>query len=146
MHHALHRKMAPAQRRARVSCYYRDPLRMFIDTHLHLADSKFDVDRDAVFARAMAAGVTQWVEIAESPDSWEAAVSMATRHPHVFAALGIHPHHAHLYAASEWPLLEKRLREYFQNPKVVAVGEFGLDYFRMQNTKEQQGYLFCRQL
>jgi len=86
------------------------------------------------------------VEIAESPDSWEAAVELADTHPFIYASLGIHPHHAHEAGPGRWPELRKRLHEFLKHPKVVAIGEFGLDYFRMQNTKEQQDYLFRRQL
>jgi len=66
--------------------------------------------------------------------------------PFIYASLGIHPHHAHNAGPDRWPELANRLWELFKHPKVVAVGEFGLDYFRMQNTKEQQDYLFRQQL
>jgi TatD DNase family protein len=119
---------------------------MFIDTHAHVADEKFDADRDAVIARARDAGVITLVEIAESPEMWDAAVQLAESHPFVYASLGIHPHHAHRIGPAEWPTLAAKLRRLLLHPKVVAIGEFGLDYFRMQNTREQQDYLFRRQL
>ena len=119
---------------------------MIIDTHAHLADEKFDADRDAVIARARDAGVTTLIEIAESPEGWDAAVQLAEKHPFIFACLGIHPHHAHHAGPAEWPALAQKLRRLLQHPKVVAVGEFGLDYFRMRNSKEQQDYLFRQQL
>src|SRR4051794_3904085 len=110
---------------------------MLIDTHLHLADTKFDADRDAAIRRAQDAGVTTLIEIAESPATWDAAVALAEKHPFMYASVGIHPHHAHEAGPAEWPALEVRLRKLLQHPKVVAIGEFGLDYFRIQNTKEQ---------
>jgi TatD DNase family protein len=119
---------------------------MFVDTHLHVADSKFDADRQAVIARAQELGVTTLIEIAESPETWEAAVTMAEQYPSIYASLGIHPHHAHDAGPDQWPALSQKLRELLKHPKVVAVGEFGLDYFRMENTKEQQEYLFRQQL
>ncbi len=119
---------------------------MYTDTHAHLADAKFDADRDAAIGRARDAGVTTLVEIAESPDMWEAAVKLAESHPFIYASLGIHPHHAHQFGPEQWPALEIRLKKLMQHPKVVAIGEFGLDYFRMQNSKEQQDFLFRRQL
>jgi TatD DNase family protein len=119
---------------------------MFVDTHCHISDSKFDSDRLVVIERAAQVGVTPLVEIAESPDTWEAAVRLANQHPFIYASLGIHPHHAHEAGPDRWPELLKKLREFLKQPKVVAIGEFGLDYFRMQNTKEQQDYLFRRQL
>jgi TatD DNase family protein len=119
---------------------------MFVDTHCHVADEKFDSDRQAVIERATQAGVTTLIEIAESPDSWDAAVALAEKYPFIYATLGIHPHHAHEVGPAEWPGLSRKLREHLKHPKVVAIGEFGLDYFRMQNTKEQQDYLFRQQL
>ena len=119
---------------------------MLIDTHCHLADEKFHADRDAVIARARDAGVTTFVEIAESPDHWDAAIRLAEQHPFIYASLGIHPHHANEIGPMQWPELAKRLRNLLQHPKVVALGEFGLDYYRMQSSKDQQRYLFLQQL
>ena len=120
---------------------------MFVDTHCHVADAKFETDRAGVLERATKAGVLTLIEIAESPESWDAAVALTEKYPFVYASLGIHPHHAHEAGPEKWPeLASKRLRELLKHPKVVAIGEFGLDYFRMQNTKEQQDYLFRQQL
>jgi TatD DNase family protein len=119
---------------------------MFVDTHCHISDSKFDSDREAAIDRAQAAGVTTLIEIAESPGSWDAAVVLTEKYPFIYASLGVHPHHAHEVGPDAWPGLSRKLREYLKRPKVVAIGEFGLDYFRMQNTKEQQDYLFRQQL
>jgi TatD DNase family protein len=119
---------------------------MFVDTHCHISDSKFDGDREAAIDRAQAAGVTTLIEIAESPDTWDAAVELTEQYPFIYASLGIHPHHAHEVGPTEWPGLSRKLREHLKHPKVAAVGEFGLDYFRMENSKEQQDYLFRQQL
>jgi TatD DNase family protein len=119
---------------------------MFTDTHAHLADEKFSADRDAVIERSRAAGVSTLIEIAESPEMWDAAVQLAEKHPFIYASLGVHPHHAHEVGPAEWPALAQKLRRLLAHPKVVAIGEFGLDYFRMRNTKEQQDYLFRQQL
>lgn len=119
---------------------------MLTDTHCHVADAKFDADRDEIIERARTAGVTTLVEIAESPDTWDAAVALTEKYSFVYASLGIHPHHAHEAGPDAWPTFARKLREHLKRPKVVAVGEFGLDYFRMQNTKEQQDYLFRQQL
>lgn len=119
---------------------------MFIDTHLHVADAQFEADRDAVLERARQAKVSTFIEIAESSASWDAAVALADRHPFVYVSLGIHPHHAHEAGPDAWPALEEKFRRLLAHPKVVAVGEFGLDYFRMRNTQEQQMFLFRKQL
>jgi TatD DNase family protein len=119
---------------------------MYVDTHLHLADPQFEADREAVIERARVAGVTTFIEIAESPETWDAAVALAERYPFFYASVGIHPHHAHQLGSTGWPALEARLRELLAHPKVVAIGEFGLDYFRMQNTAAQQDFIFRAQL
>ncbi|MFA5975739.1 MAG: TatD family hydrolase [Elusimicrobiota bacterium] len=119
---------------------------MFTDTHLHLADSQFGPDREAVMERALAVRVTTLIEIAESPDIWDAAIALADQYPSVYVSLGIHPHYAHQYGAKEWSELEKRFRNLLQHPKAVAIGEFGLDYFRMRNTRDEQAFLFRKQL
>ena len=116
---------------------------MITDTHAHLADAKFETDRDAVIARAQEAGVTTFVEIAESPNTWDAAIRLAESKPCIYASLGIHPHHAH---EVDWVAVEPRLRELLKHPKVRAIGEFGLDYYRMQNTQQQQDFIFRKQL
>src|SRR5882762_7926793 len=114
---------------------------MFVDTHCHVTDEKFASDRHAVIERATQAGVTILIEIAESPDTWDAAVALAEKYPFIYASLGIHPHHAHEVGPAEWPGLSRKLREHLKRPKVVAIGELGLDYYRMENTKEEQDYL-----
>ena len=119
---------------------------MWTDTHLHVCDSQYDSDRAVVLERALGAGVTTFIEIAESPNRWDAAVRLAEAHPFVYASLGIHPHHAHEVGPAEWLAVSQKLESLLKHPKVVAVGEFGLDYFRMRNTKEQQDFLFRQQL
>src|ERR1700687_2873965 len=111
---------------------------MLVDTHCHITDSKFFSDRQATIERAQAAGVTTLIEIAESPETWDAAVALAEKYPFIYASLGIHPHHAHEDGPDPWSELSRKLGELLKRPKVVAIGEFGLDYFRMQNTQEQQ--------
>jgi len=119
---------------------------MLVDTHAHLADAAFDSDRAESLARARQAGVSLFIEIAESPQTWDAALALSEQHADMYVSLGIHPHHAHETGEAVWPDLEKRLRTLLKHPKVVAIGEFGLDYYRMQNTKAQQQFILLRQL
>lgn len=97
-----------------------------IDTHCHLQTSQFDSDREVVIAEAEAAGVISFVVPAIDKESFEATLAIANSHPNIHCALGIHPH-----SASEWSEVvgQKILTEIKANPKVVAVGEIGLDYF-----------------
>lgn len=114
---------------------------MWVDTHAHLTDPKFDPDRAETIQRACHAEIEALIEIGESPESWAGTLALAESHPFIYAALGIHPHYAHLITPERWKALETQLERYVAHPKVVAIGELGLDYFRMQNTPEEQARL-----
>ena len=94
------------------------------DSHVHLEDSAFDPDRDAVLARARAAGVERMVTVGTDLASSRAAVGLADRHAGVFAAVAIHPH----AATAVTPDAYSELRALAVHPKVVAIGETGLDF------------------
>lgn len=113
-----------------------------IDTHAHLAMGQFDADRDAVLARADAAGVVRMVEIGYDLPSSRAAIALAEAHPQIYAVVGVQPNHAH-EAPDDW---HEQLRALAQHSKVVAIGEIGLDYHWMKAPPEQQERLFRAQL
>ena len=99
----------------------------FFDTHAHLTDPRFDADRDAVLARAAAAGVRRLVEIADAPEDWPRALALARARPEsVCCALGLHPYYADRCVDEFLTHLELEAAR----PEVVAVGEVGLDYAR----------------
>jgi TatD DNase family protein len=114
----------------------------FIDTHAHLHLAQFDTDREAVFERARAGGVGRIIEIGYDLDSSRAAVSLASQHPDVYAVVGIQPHYA-LQADASWLGEVQRLAAH---PKVVAIGEIGLDYYHDRAPHDQQERLFREQL
>lgn len=118
-----------------------DPLRL-IDTHAHLALGHFDEDREAAIARSAAAGVARIVEIGYDLPSSRAAVDLAVAHPQIFAVVGVQPNHVHEVA----PGWEAELRALCAHPKVVAVGEIGLDYHWMQAPAALQEQFFRAQL
>jgi TatD DNase family protein len=97
-----------------------------IDTHCHLCDKRFDKDRQQVFDRAHHVGVTHFVEIAYGPGIWEKAFALAAEHPNVFLAVGVHPNSA----GDVGPDQLDALRAHARHPRVVAIGEIGLDTFR----------------
>ncbi len=109
-----------------------------VDTHVHLDDAAFDADRDAVVARAVAAGVTTMVAIGTNVGSSQAVVTLAERYSAVRAALGIHPHEA----GTTSPERVRDLRRWIGHPRVVALGETGLDYYRDYAAREAQAALF----
>jgi TatD DNase family protein len=105
-----------------------------IDTHAHLAPE----EAEEVLARARAAGVERVVTVATTiPDAHE-ALGLAAKHDGVYASLGIHPHEA---GGGEAGRLAE-LRELLSDPKAVAVGETGLDYFRDYAPHDAQQRLF----
>ena len=97
------------------------------DTHAHLDYPEFQADFPAVMARAEAAGVTRLVCIGTGIESSHAAIGIAEKWPQVFAVAGVHPNHV----PDERPDFLPSLRELATNRRVVAIGETGLDYFRL---------------
>lgn len=113
-----------------------------VDTHCHLGDAAFDVDRDAVLTRARDAGIGHIVVIGESLAGSERAVALARGRQGLSATAGVHPHEAR-----EWsPSTSARVRELLAAPEVVAVGETGLDYHYMHAPREAQRAAFEAQL
>ena len=95
----------------------------YIDTHAHLDATEFDADRDAVLDRAQAAGVEAVICPAISADSSQAVVRLAETHQALYAAIGIQPNYCAEAAPGDWD----RLLRLVDHPRVVAVGETGLD-------------------
>lgn len=114
---------------------------MWIDSHTHVTATEFDADRDAVMERAREAGVETFVAIGAGwgIDANEAAVSLASRCADVYAAVGVHPHDAKLLDDAG----RARLRDWLGRPRVVAVGECGLDYHYMNSPRELQRAVFA---
>jgi len=114
------------------------------DSHCHLDDSKFDSDREQVIERALAAGVERLMAIGtgDGPPDLETAVRLADRYPFIFATIGVHPHDA----SKAVPDIFVRLQELAAHPKVLAIGEIGLDYHYDFSPREVQRQVFERQL
>jgi TatD DNase family protein len=96
------------------------------DTHLHLDDEAFAADREAVLDRARGAGVRGFVCVGTSLSSSRRATVLAEQHPDVYAAVAIHPHDA----ADATPDALRDLAALARHPRVVAIGETGLDFYR----------------
>lgn len=114
-----------------------------VDTHAHLHVPEFARDLDAVLERARAAGVTTLVTIGTDRDNNPAAVALAERLANVWATVGIHPHDAAPATEADFEALERFARS---SPKVVALGEMGLDFFRNLSPPDVQETVFRRQL
>ena len=110
-----------------------------IDAHCHLDYAPMSEDLQACFDAGTAAGVVQYVHIGCAPDSIDRAVALADAHARVFASVGIHPHEAkHTDTA-----MLARIREHAKNPKVVAIGETGLDYHYDLSPRDDQRRSLC---
>ena len=117
-------------------------LSSLVDTHAHLDDRAFAADREAVIARAVAAGVSRILTVGVDLPSSRAAVALAEKHPAVYAAVGLHPHDARKWNEAT----ARELRALAQHPRVVAIGETGLDFYRNLSPREAQIAAFRAQL
>ena len=126
---------------------------IFFDTHAHLDYPDYAPDLAVVIARAQAAGISKIISIGTTLESSERAIQLAENNPGVYAAVGWHPTDA-LTAPDD---LRPALRELARHPKVVAIGETGLDYFRPPSAaggsaeddvkyKKRQAEIFRQQL
>ena len=115
---------------------------LLIDTHAHLDLRQFSHDRQRVIERATAAGVKAIINAGANLASSQAAVALAEAYPQIYAAVGVHPHDAKTLTAN---MLEE-LRALALHPKVVAIGEMGLDFYRDLSPRDQQRQAFRQQL
>ena len=117
---------------------------MWIDSHCHVTADPFGADRDAVLARAWEAGVEALICIGAGYgiEGNAAAVELAGRDPRAFATVGIHPHDAKLLDDAG----RERLRAWLAHPRVVAVGECGLDYHYLNSPRDAQRAVLAEQL
>lgn len=98
---------------------------MLVDSHCHLDFPDFAEERDAIVARALQAGVKRMVTISTRVRRFEQVLAVAEAYPEVFCSIGTHPHNA----AEELDVTTDELISLSRHPKVVAIGEAGLDYF-----------------
>lgn len=106
---------------------------VFFDTHAHLDDPDFAADFAAMLERARAAGIVKIISIGTDLESSARAVKLAEQHACIYAVVGWHPSHAHEAPED----LRPALRELAKHPKVVALGETGLDYYRLPSSRGQ---------
>jgi len=112
------------------------------DTHCHLDLEKFDADRGEVLVRAWEAGLTRILIPGLDLPSSRRAVQLAESHPNLFAALGVHPNDSLTWAAET----SRELKTLAKSPKVVAVGEIGLDYYWNEAPHAHQREILEQQL
>ncbi len=115
---------------------------ILFDTHAHLDDEAFDAERDDMIQRAREAGVNYIVNVGYDLESSQRSIELAEKHDMIYAAVGIHPHGASEAGAGYLNDLEKLA----SHPKVVALGEMGLDYYRDLSPRPVQQQVFLEQL
>ena len=104
---------------------------MIVDTHIHLDDERYTDDLDEVINRAKEGGVQKFIIPGADPKTLKRAVEIAQDYDDVYFAVGIHPYDAKNYD-------EDFLKEYIAHEKCVAVGECGLDYYRLEGSDEEK--------
>lgn len=106
---------------------------MLTDTHCHLYLDKFEGDRDAVIRRAVDAGVTRMLVPGLDLESSRAAIQLAEQHEHIYAAVGFHPTDIDKLTPDSF----EELCKLAEHPKVVAIGEIGLDYYWVKDSEKR---------
>jgi len=107
---------------------------MFVDSHCHLNYKGLVEDQDAVLARAADAGVSAMLNISTRKREWADIIATAEKSPNIWASVGIHPHEADSHADVDTAQLVAAA----DHPKVIAIGETGLDYFYDHSDRDQQ--------
>ncbi len=115
---------------------------MFIDSHAHITSEQFNQDREETIQRAIDAGIDFIVNPGTNLEDSRNAVALAEKHPQVYACVGIHPHDAKKADASGF----KEIEALSKHPKVVAIGEIGLDYHYDFSPRDVQAEVFKTQV
>ncbi len=103
---------------------------MIIDTHCHLDDERYRADISEVIERAQAIGVERFIIPGADPKTLKRAIELSEAYDEIYFAVGVHPYDARNYQ-------KDFLEEFVQHPKCVAIGECGLDYFRLPESQEE---------
>lgn len=115
---------------------------MLFDSHAHLDDRKYNDDRHEMLMRAKDNGLSYIINVGYDVPSSRRSVALAEKYDFIYAAVGIHPHDA----ASEGEKGLEELKRLSSNPKVVAIGEMGLDYYRDLSPRDIQQEMFRKQI
>lgn len=115
---------------------------MIFDSHAHYDDGAFDADREEILSQCINQGIGHIVNVSSSLESVKTTLSLAEKYPFIYAAVGIHPDEAGQLNEESFAWL----KEQCGNPRTVAVGEIGLDYYWDKENHETQKYWFERQI
>ena len=115
---------------------------MYFESHAHYDDERFDDDRDELLASFPAEGIETVVNSSSDIASSRASIALAEKYPFFYASVGVHPHEVSKMREEDIDTL----RELSKHPKVVAIGEIGLDFYYDLSPRDDQRYWFKRQL
>lgn len=115
-----------------------------VDTHSHIDGEEYDHDRDEMIARAARAGVKLMVNMGDRMESSERSVKLAAGYENVYTGVGVHPEEAFSFTPAD----DDRLAAWTKEPRVIAIGEIGLDYYweKGEDKRQLQRDIFIRQL
>ncbi len=116
---------------------------MWIDTHCHPFAKPYNADREVVLQRAREAGIEQMIVVGFNQETNRAALELAGGAPDLWATLGVHPCDCAELTDEELAWMEEEARK---NPRVLAIGEMGLDYHHMSFSKDEQELCFRKQI
>jgi len=111
---------------------------MIIDTHIHLDDNRYEEDLQEVLQRAKECGVEKFIIPGADPSTLQRAIEIAEKYNNVYFAIGVHPYDMDNFQ-------EDIFHTYLTHPKCVAVGECGLDYFRLEGSQEEKEKIKTKQ-
>src|SRR5688572_19875435 len=109
---------------------------MIIDSHCHLNMKEFQDDLEMVIQNAKTSGIKYMQTICTKLDDLEDILAIATRFPNIFASVGVHPHEVD--SAGDLNTLGKRISLLSQHPKIIGIGETGLDYYYEHSIRSNQ--------
>ena len=104
---------------------------MLVDTHVHLDDKRYNEDLDDVLDRAREAGVKKFIIPGADPSTLDRAVEISQKYDDVYFAIGVHPYDADNFESLDF-------EKYIEHDKCIAIGECGLDYFRLEGSDEDK--------
>lgn len=115
---------------------------MYFESHAHYDDERFDLDREELIASLKSEGVDFVINASSDIKSSRASIELSENHPFFYASVGVHPHEVGKMTEEDI----NTLRELSKHPKVVAIGEIGLDFYYDLSPRDEQRYWFRQQL
>ena len=118
----------------------------FLDSHAHLDDEKFDIDRKEIIEKIKEEGITKFISAGYSIESSKKAIELAKKYEYIYATCGISPNDIPQTEEELWKQITKIDELIKNNKKIVAIGEIGLDYYWNKENKEMQKLAFISQI